>query len=101
MKTTIVFPAKPSASSSASNAPSERSTRDVTATIGQMDIDHPRLLSDPRWRANAERALLDAFFGVLAAATLVELPELGHAPQVEAPEAFHRALLGGLSSQGR
>ncbi len=31
----------------------------------------------------------------------IELPELGHAPQVEAPEAFHRALLGGLGVPGR
>ncbi|HEX2887326.1 alpha/beta hydrolase [Vineibacter terrae] len=37
----------------------------------------------------------------IPAATLIELPELGHAPQVEAPEAFHHALLGGLASQGR
>lgn len=30
--------------------------------------------------------------------TLVEWPELGHSPQVEAPERFHQALLLGLSS---
>jgi pimeloyl-ACP methyl ester carboxylesterase len=30
-------------------------------------------------------------------ATLVEFPELGHAPQLQDPEAFHRALLDGLS----
>ena len=28
--------------------------------------------------------------------TLVEFPELGHSPQVEAPERFHQALLNGL-----
>ncbi|UJJ31368.1 alpha/beta fold hydrolase [Halopseudomonas maritima] len=30
-------------------------------------------------------------------ATLVEFPELGHSPQVEAPERFHEALLNGLA----
>lgn len=30
--------------------------------------------------------------------TLVEFPELGHSPQVEAPEQFHQALLKGLES---
>ncbi|HEX2887327.1 helix-turn-helix domain-containing protein [Vineibacter terrae] len=44
-----------------------RQLRDAAATIGQLDIDCPRLLNDSQWRANAERALLDAFFGVLAA----------------------------------
>ncbi len=29
-------------------------------------------------------------------ARLVEFPDLGHAPQIQAPEAFHRALLNGL-----
>jgi len=31
-------------------------------------------------------------------ATLVEFPELGHSPQVEAPEEFHKALLRGLAA---
>lgn len=31
-------------------------------------------------------------------ATLVEFPELGHSPQVEAPEVFHKALLQGLDA---
>ncbi len=30
-------------------------------------------------------------------ATLVEFPELGHAPQMQDPQAFHRALLEGLA----
>ncbi|XQR91447.1 alpha/beta hydrolase [Stutzerimonas urumqiensis] len=33
-------------------------------------------------------------------ATLVPFPELGHSPQVEAPEVFHEALLKGLESAG-
>jgi pimeloyl-ACP methyl ester carboxylesterase len=32
-------------------------------------------------------------------ATLVEFPELGHSPQVEAPDRFHDALLRGLGSR--
>ena len=31
-------------------------------------------------------------------AHLVEFPDLGHAPQIQAPEVFHKALLAGLSS---
>jgi pimeloyl-ACP methyl ester carboxylesterase len=31
-------------------------------------------------------------------ATLVEFPDLGHAPQIQDPEAFHKALLQGLSA---
>ena len=31
-------------------------------------------------------------------ATLVEFPELGHSPQVEAPDQFHQALLRGLGT---
>ena len=30
-------------------------------------------------------------------ATLVEFPELGHSPQVEAPDKFHQALLAGMA----
>jgi pimeloyl-ACP methyl ester carboxylesterase len=30
-------------------------------------------------------------------AMLVEFPELGHAPQMQDPDAFHRALLKGLA----
>jgi pimeloyl-ACP methyl ester carboxylesterase len=31
-------------------------------------------------------------------ATLVEFPNLGHAPQIQDPEAFHQALLKGLAA---
>ena len=31
-------------------------------------------------------------------ATLVEFPELGHAPQIQAPAQFHDALLKGLTA---
>jgi pimeloyl-ACP methyl ester carboxylesterase len=29
-------------------------------------------------------------------AQLVEFPELGHAPQIQSPEEFHKALLDGM-----
>jgi pimeloyl-ACP methyl ester carboxylesterase len=29
-------------------------------------------------------------------AHLVEFPDLGHAPQIQAPDVFHKALLNGL-----
>jgi pimeloyl-ACP methyl ester carboxylesterase len=32
-------------------------------------------------------------------ARLVEFPDLGHAPQLQAPEVFHKALLDGLAGQ--
>jgi pimeloyl-ACP methyl ester carboxylesterase len=32
-------------------------------------------------------------------AKLVEFPELGHAPQIQDPAAFHKALLGGLAAK--
>jgi pimeloyl-ACP methyl ester carboxylesterase len=32
-------------------------------------------------------------------ATLVEFPDLGHAPQIQAPEVFHKALLEGLGNK--
>jgi pimeloyl-ACP methyl ester carboxylesterase len=32
-------------------------------------------------------------------ATLVTFAELGHSPQIEAPERFHRALLQGLEAR--
>ena len=32
-------------------------------------------------------------------AKLVEFPELGHAPQIQDPEAFHKALLAGLAAK--
>lgn len=36
----------------------------------------------------------------IPSATLIEWPELGHSPQVEAPEKFHQALLKGLEELG-
>jgi len=47
-----------------------------------------RLGNYPELGRKAEQAIPDA--------TLVPFPELGHSPQVEAPEVFHEALLRGL-----
>jgi pimeloyl-ACP methyl ester carboxylesterase len=33
-------------------------------------------------------------------ATLIEFPELGHAPQIQDPRVFHKTLLDGLASSG-
>jgi pimeloyl-ACP methyl ester carboxylesterase len=41
-------------------------------------------------------ALAKAAAARIPHARLVEFPDLGHAPQIQAPEAFHRALLDGL-----
>jgi pimeloyl-ACP methyl ester carboxylesterase len=35
----------------------------------------------------------------IAGAKLVEFPELGHAPQMQDPAAFHKALLEGLAAK--
>jgi proline iminopeptidase len=32
-------------------------------------------------------------------AQLVEFPSLGHAPQIQDPEAFHKALLAGIGER--
>ena len=41
-------------------------------------------------------ALGRAAVAAIPGARLVEFPEYGHAPQIQAPEVFHRALLEGL-----
>jgi len=56
-----------------------RAPKDVAATLG----DYPAL---GRRTAKA-----------IPGAVLVEFPELGHSPQVEAPDRFHDALLKGLA----
>jgi pimeloyl-ACP methyl ester carboxylesterase len=61
---------------------SDRAAPDVAARLG----NYPEL---------ARRAIR-----MIPDARLIEFPELGHAPEVEAPEAFHKALLGALA-EGR
>jgi pimeloyl-ACP methyl ester carboxylesterase len=31
---------------------------------------------------------------------LIEFPDLGHSPQIQAPEVFHKALLDGMRGLG-
>ena len=61
---------------------SDRAPPDVAARLGNY----------PELARCAIRMIPDA--------RLIEFPELGHAPQVEAPEIFHKALLGALA-EGR
>lgn len=47
-----------------------------------------------RTAPGANRAPVDAAQRLgISQATLVPFPELGHSPQVEAPQVFHKALL--------
>lgn len=48
--------------------------RDVIASVQQLAVDQPHLFDDGQWRANAERALLDAFFGMLVEAPSIPAP---------------------------
>jgi pimeloyl-ACP methyl ester carboxylesterase len=57
-----------------------RAPPDVAARLGNY----------PELARRAARTIPDA--------TLVEFPEFGHSPQVEAPDGFHQALLEGLAS---
>ena len=41
-------------------------------------------------------ALAKAAAAVVPHIRLVEFPDLGHAPQIQSPETFHKALLDGL-----
>jgi hypothetical protein len=50
-----------------------------------------RLGNYPELARRAARTIPDA--------VLVEFPELGHAPQIEAPDVFHKALLEGLAGR--
>jgi pimeloyl-ACP methyl ester carboxylesterase len=59
-----------------------RAPADVAARLGNY----------PELARRAARTIPDA--------ALVEFPEFGHSPQVEAPEAFHKALLDGLTGAG-
>jgi pimeloyl-ACP methyl ester carboxylesterase len=44
-------------------------------------------------------ALAQAAVARIPQARLVEFPDMGHAPQIQAPEIFHKALLEGLGSR--
>jgi pimeloyl-ACP methyl ester carboxylesterase len=61
---------------------SNRAPKEVAARLGNY----------PELARRAVRMIPDA--------RLIEFPELGHAPQIEAPESFHKALLTALA-EGR
>ncbi|UYG00852.1 alpha/beta fold hydrolase [Halomonas sp. GD1P12] len=58
-----------------------RASQDVQATLGRYDV------------------LGEQARDAIPEATLVEFPELGHSPQIQAPARFHEALLEGLAVQ--
>jgi pimeloyl-ACP methyl ester carboxylesterase len=76
-KTLLIIGGKDRTAPGANRAPAE-----IAARLGNY----------PELGRRAARAIPDA--------ALVEFPELGHSPQVEAPEAFHKALLDGLTGAG-
>ena len=69
--------------------------------IGGMDRTAPganRAPPDVAQRLGHYPALGRRAAKAIAGSTLIEFPELGHSPQVEAPDVFHEALLKGLES---
>ena len=67
--------------------------------IGQKDRTAPGSARAPKAVADAlgdYPHLGRAAAAAIPGAVLVELPELGHSPQIEAPDQFHAALLRGL-----
>jgi pimeloyl-ACP methyl ester carboxylesterase len=77
----------------------EQLTVPVLLLIGDKDTTAlGKNLAPPAVRAALGNypALAKAAAGRMPRARLVEFPDLGHAPQIQAPDAFHNALLDGL-----
>ena len=77
----------------------EQLTVPVLLMIGDKDTTAlGKNLAPPAVRAALGNypALGKAAVGRFPKARLVEFPDLGHAPQIQAPDAFHKALLEGL-----
>jgi pimeloyl-ACP methyl ester carboxylesterase len=73
----------------------------VLLMIGDKDTTAPgKDLAPPEVRATLGNypALGKAAAARIPHARLVEFPDLGHAPQIQAPDAFHKSLLDGLRS---
>ncbi len=73
----------------------------VLLMIGDKDTTAPgKDLATPAVRATLGNypELGKAAAARIPHARLVEFPDLGHAPQIQAPDAFHKALLDGLRS---
>jgi pimeloyl-ACP methyl ester carboxylesterase len=71
----------------------------VLLIIGDKDVSAlGKNLAPPAVRATLGNypVLAKAAAARIPHARLVEFPELGHAPQIQAPEVFHKALLDGL-----
>ncbi len=69
--------------------------KDTTA-IGK-DFSPP----DVRARLGHYPELAQKTKAVIPRAKLIEFPEAGHAPQIQAPDRFNEALLGALDQAGR
>jgi pimeloyl-ACP methyl ester carboxylesterase len=77
----------------------EQLTVPVLLMIGDKDTTAlGKNLAPPAVRAALGNypALAKAAASRMPKARLVEFPDLGHAPQIQAPDAFHKALLEGL-----
>jgi len=78
-------------------------TMPVLLMIGDKDTTAiGKELAPPELRANLGNypALGKAAAALIPRAHLVEFPDLGHAPQIQDPDAFHKALLEGLRVDG-
>jgi pimeloyl-ACP methyl ester carboxylesterase len=75
----------------------------VLLMIGDKDTTAiGKALAPPSVRATLGDypALGKAAAATIPNARLIEFPDLGHAPQIQAPEVFHKALLEGLRAHG-
>ncbi len=73
----------------------------TTLIIGQRDLTSFRRGSAPEAQRESIRTVPEAAETAVnrfPEARLIRLPELGHSPQIEAPEQFHRMLLAALAS---
>jgi pimeloyl-ACP methyl ester carboxylesterase len=80
----------------------EHITVPVLLIIGDKDTTAiGKNLAPPEIRATLGRypELGKAAVARMPHARLLEFPDLGHAPQIQAPEAFQKALLDGLRQQ--
>lgn len=78
-----------------------RLTTKTTLMIGGLDRTAPgsnRAPPELAARLGNYPQLARRAVAAMPQATLIEFPELGHSPQVEAPERFHQALLATLGS---
>ncbi|MEM9966399.1 MAG: alpha/beta hydrolase [Asticcacaulis sp.] len=74
----------------------------VVLMIGQLDRTAPganRAAPELRDRLGDYPALGKRIAAAIPNSHLIEFPDLGHSPQVEAPDRFHEALLGALGGK--